>query len=91
MDSNEIIAMFDEYTLPLSKAKALLSVLAIALQDKDKLWNDDVISSVEVIRDLVDEGLKGFDGGFHQWGDASAAATAKASKTNSQTKEIDHV
>ncbi|UAN53474.1 hypothetical protein KGP26_10625 [Serratia sp. JSRIV002] len=91
MDSNEIIAMFDETTLPLSKARALLRLLAVAISSKDPIWKEHLISSIEVIEDLMDEGLKGMDVGLHQWSDASAAATAKASKTNSETKEIDHV
>lgn len=91
MDSNEIIAMFDESTLPLSKARSLLRVLAVAINSKDPLHKEHLISGIEVIENLMEEGLKGLDVGLHQWSDVPAAATAEASKTNSQTKEIDHV
>ncbi|WP_440864519.1 hypothetical protein [Symbiopectobacterium purcellii] len=87
MDSNEIIAMFDECTLPISKARSLLSLLAVALHDRDKLWSEDAISSVEVIRGLIDEGLKGLDCGFNQLGDAPAVAAARASSL-SEAKTI---
>jgi hypothetical protein len=39
MDSNEILAMFDECTLPLSKARSLIRILAVAMNDKDNIWH----------------------------------------------------
>jgi hypothetical protein len=80
MDSNEILAMFDECTLPLSKARSLIRILAVAMNDKDNIWHEHLISSIEVIENLMDEGQKGLDVGLHQWSDAPAAATARASE-----------
>lgn len=92
MDSNEIMAMFDESTLPLSKARSLLRLLAVVLNSKDPIWHEHLISSVEVIEDLMDEGLKSLDVGIHQWSDAPAAATARTSKVFPTTnEEKDHV
>ncbi|ECB3807372.1 TPA: hypothetical protein N2F35_000320 [Salmonella enterica] len=91
MDSNEIMALFDESTLPLSKARSLLRLLAVSLSSKDPIWAEHLITSVEVIEDLMDEGLKGLDVGIHKWSDAPAAATVRASKVFPVTnKEKDH-
>lgn len=92
MDSNEIIAMFDESTLPLSKARSLLRVLAVAINSRDPIHKEHLISGIEVIENLMEEGLKGFDVGLHQWSDTPAAATAEASKVIPTTnEEKDHV
>lgn len=92
MDSNEIIAMFDECTLPLSKARSLLRVLAVAINSKDPIHNEHLISGIEVIENLLEEGLKGLGVGFSQCSDAPAAATAKASSAIPATnEEKDHV
>ena len=87
MDSNEIIAMFDECTLPLSKARSLLRMLAVAINSRDPIHQEHLISGIEVIEELMEEGLKGLDVGLHQWSDAPAAATAKASSTIPATNE----
>ncbi|MEL5617204.1 hypothetical protein WCU37_08860 [Serratia marcescens] len=92
MDSNEIIAMFDECTLPLSKARSLLRMLAVAINSRDPIHQEHLISGIEVIEELMEEGLRGLDVGLHQWSDAPAAATAKASSTIPATnEEKDHV
>lgn len=92
MDSNEIIAMFDECTLPLSKARSLLRMIAVAINSRDPIHQEHLISGIEVIEELMEEGLKGLDVGLHQWSDAPAAATAKASSTIPATnEEKDHV
>lgn len=59
MDSNEIIAMFDECTLPLSKARSLLRMLAVAINSRDPIHQEHLISGIEVIEELMEEGLKG--------------------------------